>query len=185
MDLGNKYLQEGHYQEAILAFRKAIEIEPKNIPGRLALSKIYVEENKDYKTAQNYLEEILKIDPNNQEALKFKNDYSRVYDIYPTKSDEEKIALMTFMENFCYNLRSFDINKYNDGDLLWFAFNNDFDGVGSLENDSSWYIKDGPRIKRNIFGFDEELAPRSPQLVDNYIKELFGVVPAKKSGVYS
>lgn len=40
--LGNKYLQEGKYEEAVLAFQKAIKIEPKSVEARVGLGKAYI-----------------------------------------------------------------------------------------------------------------------------------------------
>lgn len=64
LNLGNKYLQEGKYQEAILAFQKVIEIEPKNIPARLGLGQVYIA-TKDYDKAEKVLKEVIQIDNNN------------------------------------------------------------------------------------------------------------------------
>ena len=64
LNLGNKYLQEGKYQEAILAFQKVIEIEPKNIPARLGLGKVYVA-TKEFAKAEVVLKEVIGIDQKN------------------------------------------------------------------------------------------------------------------------
>lgn len=42
LELGNKYLSEGNYKEAILAFEKAIEIGPLDIEDRMGLSDVYI-----------------------------------------------------------------------------------------------------------------------------------------------
>jgi len=41
-DLGVRYLEEGNYEEAIIAFTAAIEIDPKNSQGYLSLAQSYV-----------------------------------------------------------------------------------------------------------------------------------------------
>lgn len=50
-DLGIRYLNESNYEEAILAFTQAIEIDPENVDGYLGRAKAYLgvgsEENKD------------------------------------------------------------------------------------------------------------------------------------------
>ncbi|KUO71427.1 MAG: hypothetical protein APF81_08985 [Desulfosporosinus sp. BRH_c37] len=71
LKLANKYLQDGKYQEAILAFEKVIQIEPKNIPARLGLGKVYVA-TKEFTKAETVLKEVIEIDQNNipaREAL--------------------------------------------------------------------------------------------------------------------
>ena len=64
LNLGNKYSQEGKYQEAILAFQKVIEIEPKNIPARLGLGQVYVV-TMEFAKAEKALKEVIDIDPKN------------------------------------------------------------------------------------------------------------------------
>ena len=64
LNLGNKYLQEGKYQEAILAFQKVIQIEPKNIPARLGLGHVYVATS-DFAKAETVLKEVIVIDQKN------------------------------------------------------------------------------------------------------------------------
>lgn len=67
INLGNKYLQEGKYQEAILAFQKVIEIELKNIPARLGLGNAYIA-TKEFTKAETVLKEVIGIDPKNMPA---------------------------------------------------------------------------------------------------------------------
>lgn len=54
--LGYKYLEEGNYEEAILAFNKAIEIAPKKYEAYLALSDTYVAMG-DFESAKKILEQ--------------------------------------------------------------------------------------------------------------------------------
>ena len=51
-DLGVRYLSEGNYEEAILAFEAAIEIDPRNADAYLKLAQV-CEQREDYaKTLQ-------------------------------------------------------------------------------------------------------------------------------------
>ena len=43
-DLGVRYLSEGNYEEAILSFQAAIEIEPNRVEAYIELAKVYVEQ---------------------------------------------------------------------------------------------------------------------------------------------
>lgn len=45
-DLGMKYLEEGSYEEAILAFTAAIEIDPRQADAYLGLAEVYIAQNK-------------------------------------------------------------------------------------------------------------------------------------------
>lgn len=51
LDLGDKYLTEANYREAIVAFTKAIEIEPKAMKSYVGLANAYIK-IEDYKNAQ-------------------------------------------------------------------------------------------------------------------------------------
>lgn len=42
ISLGDKYLSEGNYKEAILAFEAAIKIDPKNVPAYLGIADAYI-----------------------------------------------------------------------------------------------------------------------------------------------
>lgn len=68
MDLGNKYLQEGKYQEAILEFTKAIKIEPRSTGARVGAAKGYIGKN-DISNAEKLLREAQGIDPRNEALL--------------------------------------------------------------------------------------------------------------------
>lgn len=86
-DLGVRYLSEGNYQEAILAFTAAIEIDPKQAPAYVGRGDAYVglggtEENlaaakTDYETA-------IELDETSTEA------YLGLADVYIRQGDYEK-----------------------------------------------------------------------------------------------
>ena len=104
LNLGNKYLQEGKYQEAILAFQKVIEIEPKNIPARLGLGRVYVA-IKEYPKAETVLKEVIEIDQNNIDARK---DLFQVY----VKEGNTDLA-NTILQELVKLDPSTDIKQYN------------------------------------------------------------------------
>ena len=53
-DLGVRYLSEGNYKEAILAFTKVIQIEPANVKAYLGLSEAYYQQG-DLEAAKDIL----------------------------------------------------------------------------------------------------------------------------------
>ncbi len=69
LDTGIKYLMDGQYEEAILAFDKAIKIEPKTTEARVYQAKAYIG-NEEFDKAVNVLEEAQNIDMNNEGLLK-------------------------------------------------------------------------------------------------------------------
>jgi len=83
LELGNKFLYAGRYEEAILAFEKAIEIQPKSIEARLGLSKAYQAINQPDK-AEVVLKEALDIDPKREDI------YLALFDLYISIGEGEK-----------------------------------------------------------------------------------------------
>ena len=69
LNTGIKYLMDGQYEEAILAFDKAIKIEPKTTEARVYQAKAYIG-NEEFDKAVEVLEEAQKIDITNEELLK-------------------------------------------------------------------------------------------------------------------
>ncbi|MDD2234197.1 MAG: tetratricopeptide repeat protein [Desulfitobacteriaceae bacterium] len=63
-NLGDNYLQESKYMEAIPAFQKTIKLEPRNIPARLGLGQAYIA-IEEFSNAEAVLKEVIDIDPNN------------------------------------------------------------------------------------------------------------------------
>ncbi len=68
MTLGNKYLNEGKYKEAILEFTKAVKIDGKSTKARIGIAKGSIELG-DVDTAVRVLKEAQKIDFDNTELL--------------------------------------------------------------------------------------------------------------------
>ena len=54
-DLGIRYLSEGNYEEAIIAFTAAIEIDPKNKDAYLGLAEVYIAQG-EFDKAEEILE---------------------------------------------------------------------------------------------------------------------------------
>jgi len=73
--LGNKYLEEGQYEEAILAFEKTIKIDPKNISARLGLGKTYLLMGKEDEARKTF-REVIDINPDNAD------EYISISEIY-------------------------------------------------------------------------------------------------------
>ena len=69
IDTGVKYLIDGKYEEAILTFNKAIEIEEKSTEARVYLGKGYIGNNEQDKAIE-VLKEAQEIDMTNEELLK-------------------------------------------------------------------------------------------------------------------
>jgi len=92
MKLGNKYLEDGKYEEAEIAFLKVISVDPKNTDARIQLSKVYTAEKK-YDKAENILKEVISIKPENPEA------YILLSDVY-IKENKISEALAILNEGY-------------------------------------------------------------------------------------
>jgi tetratricopeptide (TPR) repeat protein len=66
INLGNKYLLEGKYEEAILVFEKVISVDKKNVDARLKLTELYLK-TKRFDDANKVSIEILDIAPSDKE----------------------------------------------------------------------------------------------------------------------
>ena len=126
-DLGIRYLNESNYEEAILAFTQAIEIDPKNVDGYLGRAEAYLgadgEENRalaiaDYLTAadicveQGDSERAEKILNDAQEAVGEEADISdKLYEINGKRP-------ISKLENEYYNNGALMVEYVYDGDGL-------------------------------------------------------------------
>ena len=87
LDLGQKYLLDGDYEQAIVAFEKAIEIEPNNVEAYIGLASAYIAIG-DTENAVAVLKEALQIDDGAvtvyaslSEAYLMQDDYDSAIDI--------------------------------------------------------------------------------------------------------
>lgn len=94
LELGEKYLSEGKYEEAILAFEKAIKIDEKNIGARIGLAKAYVATD-NLEKAEEVLQDAIGIDPARPEPY---IELANVY-ILEGKTDEAINILKIGYEN--------------------------------------------------------------------------------------
>ncbi|MCR5092784.1 MAG: tetratricopeptide repeat protein [Lachnospiraceae bacterium] len=86
LSLGNRYLNELNYEEAIAAFSAAIEIDPKSEQAYVGLVKAYGGMN-DYESAYDVVQQGLTAVENSTELRKFENSLS---DLLGYKDDGDK-----------------------------------------------------------------------------------------------
>lgn len=85
-DLGMRYLSEGNYQEAIIAFTSAIEIDPKQVSAYVKRGDAYVlsgETEENLAAAKVDYEKALELDETNEDA------YLGLADVYVRQGDTE------------------------------------------------------------------------------------------------
>ena len=86
-DLGVRYLSEGNYEEAILTFTAAIEIDPKRVPAYVGRGDAYVkygETDENLAAAKADYEKAIELDETNAEA------YLGLADVYIRQGDYKK-----------------------------------------------------------------------------------------------
>lgn len=83
--LAYKLLEDGKYEEAIIAFNKVIDIDDKNIEAHIGLSKAYVK-LEDYDEAEKVLNKALKIDNKNKDV------YEELIGVYELTNKYDKIS---------------------------------------------------------------------------------------------
>lgn len=92
IDSGNKYLSEGRYEEAIISFNKVIEIDKKNVPARVGVSKAYVALER-FDEAENVLNEGIDLVPKEEKL------YAALVDVYLVEDKIEE-AIRTLDEGY-------------------------------------------------------------------------------------
>lgn len=92
-DLGIRYLNDGNYEEAIIAFTAAIEIDEKNVAAYLGRAEAYVNCNDSANALADY-NAAIEIDSNCQQA------YVGVANIYIGQGDYDKAAeILTYISD--------------------------------------------------------------------------------------
>ena len=99
LKLGEKYLSELQYEEALIAFNKALEIEPKNVDAKLGIADIFIQTDKVNDAILFLAEELEKYDDAEL--------YTKLAEIYDNSGEYEKAI----------SLLSQAINKSDDEEL--------------------------------------------------------------------
>lgn len=119
LDLGNKYLLEGNYEEAILAFEKAIKIDEKSTEARVGAAKGYIGIN-DVDNAVEHLRNAQSLDIENEKLtleildIISKVDENIANDLLNKFLDKVGIANVSesFKANILENTNKKDLNTY-------------------------------------------------------------------------
>lgn len=145
IEIGNKYLLEGDYEEAILAFDKAIKIDPLNIDAHIGLAKAFKESGRP-EEAKNPLNTVIEIDKENVEA------YLLLVEVYVDLQE---------LEN-AYYIIDLGIETTNDPEL-YLALAELYLSEGNIEGaifalDEGLYLTDSPVLEERL----EKIRPSAP-----------------------
>ena len=69
LEMAEKYMSEGEYEQAVEAYTAAIDIDAKSAPAFEGRADAYVKLNKPKQAAEDYIE-VIKLDPKNKDAYK-------------------------------------------------------------------------------------------------------------------
>ena len=128
LDLGQKYLEETDYEQAKIAFEKAIEIDPMNTEAYQGLADAYVN-MEQYEEAATAYEALIEIDPMNAEAYlgaarayEKLGDYERAMAVlqqgYKQTRDE---SIETLLQEYKQNIEE-QISNYVNSFLCYSVF---------------------------------------------------------------
>ncbi len=141
--LAYKLLEEGKYDEAIIAFNKVIDIDGKNIDAHIGLSKAYVK-LEDYDEAEKVLNKALEIDNKNKDVYEeligvyeLTNKYDKISDLI---EDLEGIGLSSEADKLRPNGPSADLASGTYSEPIEIALN----GSGTI-----YYTTDGSEPTSN------------------------------------
>jgi Tfp pilus assembly protein PilF len=165
LDLGNKYLEEMDYEQAIVAFNKALEIDPMNAEAYLGLVEVYIRTT-DFETALEYAQK--GYEATGDERLKEKIDMIESGSIF---ADNGRIMKTSFYNNeedlsyyvtYTYNLKGNidSISAYTPNDVLIDEVEYKYDeedrciwGVASF---SGIFLEDETPLSRGEYQYDDE-----------------------------
>lgn len=108
LDLGAKYLEEMDYEQALVAFHAALEIEPMNADAYLGIVEVYIRTN-EFETALEYAKEGYEV--TGDERLKEKIDMIESGDIFASNGWWMKMSgydgqgNLVFWHEYTYNLQ--------------------------------------------------------------------------------
>jgi len=82
LELGDKYLSELNYEEALVAYNKVLKVEPKNVDAKMGIVDVLIKTDKQDEAIQFLTEELDKYDD--------KELYTKLADIYENNEEYEK-----------------------------------------------------------------------------------------------
>lgn len=139
-DLGIKYVNEAKYEEAVLAFTKALEIDPMQPSVYISLAESYMRQG-DYSSALSTVDKAIEVTGRSQQLTELKNQIANLLNPGPARTERET-----------YPDGSFRIYEYRADDTLMRTLDYDtedymyslteFDSNGKTTR-KEWYTESG------------------------------------------
>lgn len=126
-DLGIKYVNEAKYEEAVLAFTKALEIDPMQTSVYISLAESYMRQG-DYSSALSTVDKAIEVTGRSQQLTELKNQIANLlnpgparteretypdgsFRIYEYRADDTLMRTLDYAtEDYMYSLTEFDSN---------------------------------------------------------------------------
>ena len=114
LDLGNRYLEEMDYEQAVIAFTKALEIDPMSVDAHLGLVEAYIRQG-DFETALEAAEK--GYDLTGDQRLKEKIDMIESGEIFDSlgrvmkRTGYDESGNVIWWHIFTYNLKGKEIGR--------------------------------------------------------------------------
>lgn len=170
IDLGTKYLLEGNYQEAVLAFEKVIRIDPKNVDARLGLAEAYIALDRT-EDATAVLQDAMNIAPERPEP------YISLAQIYINRGDYEKaIEILNEGKNKSGDAKIIAmldglISEFSDTSVAGSNFTEPLTGENSL-NQEGEYSNPDPETNANESDAQEYVVEFKDAALERVIREI-------------
>jgi tetratricopeptide (TPR) repeat protein len=163
LDLGQKYLEEMDYEQALVVFNKVIEIDPMNVDAYLGVVEVYIRTG-EFDTALEYAKK--GYEQTGDERLKEKIDMIESGDIFAANGWKMKSSFYNANGLMAYFTYSYDlkgrkkaVSWYDGNDRLVKQGENEYDDQGNLivsYSEVFWGGDDEVALEKYEYSYDAE-----------------------------
>lgn len=158
LELGQKYLEEMNYEEAVVVFNNVIEIDPVNADAYLGLVEVYIRTG-DFDTALAYAEKGYEV--TGDERLKEKIDMIERGNITASNGWTMKTSHYDFGELMWYETYTYDLQGRTKSTTL-------YNGANQLVDEGEWQYDDQGNMVVWYYGWQKYVGDAvSAELIKN------------------
>ncbi len=180
MELAYKYMDEGKYEEAIIAFEKALSFDENNVDALMGISEAYFE-MEDYASAESYLEEVIDIEEDNDDAIKLMAEaliamgrYKEAYDILNSVDEGDMTRSMERMRDM---ILTEYLPKQPEPDVAPGTYKTSVDVSLQTDNDEEiFYTLDGTDPDESSMAYDTPIRLQKSTVIKAISMSTSGIV---------